>query len=355
MQPNSKNTPNTPQKAVLINRNASFWVKTKTIAARAGFDGFLLALLCIIILAYAWPQLGAEESALPLAQIGTVGVSVIFFFYGLRLSPEKLKSGLTNWRLHLLVQCTTFLLFPLLLLGARSLFANQEEELLWLGICYVGALPSTVSSSVVMVSIAGGNLPAAIFNASISSLLGVFLTPFWMSFLLESNSTEFDFASVIGKLMIQVVAPVIVGILMHSRLGGFAERHKSRLKLFDQSIILLIVYTAFCDSFARNLFAGYSTLDIILLALAMSALFFLVLGLVQLIGKFLGLSQPDQITAMFCGSKKSMVHGTVMSKVLFPDTSVVGIILLPLMLYHALQLIYASAMAQSMARKSLPQ
>ncbi|WP_066831155.1 bile acid:sodium symporter family protein [Rufibacter ruber] len=319
---------------------------------RVGLDTFLLFLLAMIVLAYLWPELGEENGPLPLEEVTTYGVALIFVFYGLRLSPAKLKAGLSDWRLHVVVQLSTFLLFPLLVWGSHAVAPNSATPTLWLGAFYVAALPSTVSSSVVMVSIAGGNIPAAIFNASISSLIGVFMTPVWMSFFTSTSSAaDMDLTSVILKLMLQVVLPVTLGILLNRKFGAFAEAQKSRLRLFDQTIILLIVYSSFCDSFARNMFAGFSALDIFLLGGAMVALFLLVTGLTSLISNLLGFSRENRITAMFCGSKKSLVHGTVMSKVLFPDANTVGIILLPLMLYHALQLIIASMLAQRMARK----
>ena len=318
---------------------------------RIGLDAFILALLAAILLAYLVPELGIAESPLPLGEIATYGVSVIFFFYGLRLSPAKLWAGLSNWRLHLVVQLSTFVLFPLLALAGNYFFSNAQNEWLWLGAFYLAALPSTVSSSVVMVSIAGGNLPAAIFNASISSLLGVFITPLWMGFFMQSGNGTFNFWPVIGKLTVQVLVPVILGILLHARYGVFAEKHRQKLRLFDQFIILLIVFTSFCESFARNIFKDFSLLDIFFLGLYLIGFSFLVFGLIYFVSRLLGFSSDDRITALFCGSKKSLVHGTVMSKVLFPATNLAGIILLPLMLYHALQLIAASILAQAMARR----
>ncbi|RNI30751.1 bile acid:sodium symporter [Rufibacter latericius] len=306
----------------------------------------------MILLAYAWPAIGAEDGPLPLEEITTWGVSLIFFFYGLRLSPTKLKAGLSDWRLHLVVQLSTFLLFPLLVYVAHLLWPGSEHQLLWLGVFYVAALPSTVSSSVVMVSIAGGNIPSAIFNASISSLIGVFMTPLWMGLYMSTSSTaEMNLGSIILKLMVQVLLPVTLGVLLHKRFGAFAEKQKSRLRLFDQTIILLIVYSSFCESFARQMFQGFSAGQLLLLGLAMVVLFFLVFGLIHVLSSFLGFSRENRITAIFCGSKKSLVHGTVMSKVIFPDVNIVGIVLLPLMLYHALQLIAASVLAQQMAQK----
>jgi sodium/bile acid cotransporter 7 len=321
-------------------------------AARIGLDWFMLALIAMIVLAYLFPQFGRDREPVSLGDVAGYGVSFIFFFYGLRLSPEKLKAGLSSWRLHVVVQLSTFVLFPLLILPLHTFFEGGDKELLWLGTFYLAALPSTVSSSVVMVSIAGGNIPAAIFNASISSLLGIFITPLWMGLFLTASTEGFDIGSVMGKLVLQVLLPVVLGIVLHRYWGGFAERNKKQLRIFDQSIILLIVYTSFCESFARRMFSGYSFADLLTLGVAMVALFFLVYGITHGISHLLGFNHEDRITAIFCGSKKSLVHGTVMSKVLFPDTNVVGIILLPIMMYHALQLLVASIIAQATARKA---
>lgn len=318
--------------------------------ARVGLDWFILALLGMIGLAKLWPEPGIQEGIVSLSAIATYGVSFIFFFYGLRLNMEQLRAGLRNHRLHLVIHLTTFVLFPAIVLPVRSLLMTPETTLLWLGIFYVAVLPSTVSSSVVMVSIAGGNLPAAIFNASISSLIGVFVTPLWMSFLLSNTTGQYDLASVIGKLTVQVIVPVLLGLLLNKRLGWFANRYKTYLRYGDQLTILLIVYTSFSESFSLNLFANYSLGDLVWLSSLMLGLFFLVFGLLYLLGRLLNFSREDNITALFCGSKKSLVQGSVMAKVLFPATTA-GVMLLPIMIYHAIQLIIASILAQAMARQ----
>ncbi len=319
---------------------------------RAGFDWFLLALIGMIVLAWLWPEGGLDYEPFSLSDVAGIGVSLIFFFYGLRLSPEKLRAGLGSWRLHLVVQASTFLIFPLLLIPLHGFFEGTSYEMLWLGTFYLAALPSTVSSSVVMVSIAGGNIPAAIFNASISSLVGVFITPLWMGLYLTAGSGDFDMGQVMGKLVLQVLVPVALGVVLHRYWGGFAERNRKQLRLSDQVIILLIVYTSFCESFARDMFSGYSIGNLLLLGLAMIGLFFLVYFIVNGISRVMGFSPADRITAIFCGSKKSLVHGTVMAKVLFPDADMVGLMLLPIMIYHALQLLASSVIAQSIARRA---
>ena len=159
-----------------------------SLLSRAGLNLFILLMVAMVGLAWLFPEPGSRNGPLHLVQIGNVGVTFIFFFYGLKLEPAKLLAGLGHWKMHLLIQATTFLIFPLLILVLRTFFYTSESDLLWLGTFYLAALPSTVSSSVVMVSIAGGNISAAIFNASISSLLGIFVTPLWMNIFVSSGS-----------------------------------------------------------------------------------------------------------------------------------------------------------------------
>jgi len=226
--------------------NKSLW----SVLTNVGLDWFILALMGMILLAYLLPSPGAQKGIFSLKELANYGISLIFFFYGLRLSPQRLREGLGNWHLHLTVQLATFVLFPLLILGIIHLLRVESTNLIWLGIFFVAALPSTVSSSVVMVSIAGGNIPGAIFNASISALIGVFITPIWMGIFIASGSGNIDLTGIILKLMLQVLLPVILGLLLHSKLGTFAEKHRRQLRYFDQTTILLIVYTAFCESFS---------------------------------------------------------------------------------------------------------
>ncbi|WP_210517739.1 bile acid:sodium symporter family protein [Hymenobacter terricola] len=314
--------------------------------SRAGLDWFLLALLGVVALAYLQPGLGSKASPVPWHTITTVGVALVFFFYGLKLSIEKLRAGMRNWRLHTLVQLSTFVLFPTLALAVRPFFGRESGELLWQSIFFLCALPSTVSTSVVMVSIAGGNLPAAIFNASISSLLGILLTPLLTSLFLHTGTGGGQLWGLATQLLWQVVLPVGAGVLLNARFNAFAERNKGRLRVFDQVTILLIVFTAFCDSFAEGIFSRYQLADVVKLGAGMVALYLVVFGAIWGISRRLHFSRADQIVAVFCGSKKSLVHGSVMASLLFPTSAATGLLLLPLMLYHALQIVLASSMAQ---------
>lgn len=323
---------------------------------RVGIEPFILALFGAIFLAWLLPDVGRTRQVVSLGDIANLGVSAIFFFYGLRLSKEKLVNGLKNVKLHILVQFSTFVLFPLVVLFAMWFFdgfqANGNEYYLWIGAFFLATLPSTVSSSVVMVSIAGGNLPAAIFNASISSFVGVFLTPLWMSIFLSDIQGASGLGDVIVKLVFQVLVPVLLGLGLNSRFGSFAEKYKKPLRVFDETIIVMIVYTSFCDSFYEKMFDGFPMSVVVVLSALMILLFVVAMLVIYAICTALKFNLPDSITAVFCGSKKSLVHGSVMSKVLFASSSVSGIILLPTMLYHAFQLIIVSVLAKKISKKS---
>ncbi|HBL33988.1 MAG TPA: hypothetical protein DDZ96_09280, partial [Porphyromonadaceae bacterium] len=321
--------------------------------SRIGIDRFLSLLILAVFAAWLKPEIGSGTGPYSLSSIANYAISVIFFFYGLKLSKEKFRVGLSNPWLHILIHVTTFIIFPLVVLAVKPFFTGDENELLWLGIFYLAALPSTVSSSVVMVSLAQGNIPAAIFNASISSLMGVFLTPLWMGLVLSGSSgmEPNELTSIIVKLSLQILLPVALGMFLNRKWGKFAERHNKQLRLFDQTVILLIIYTSFCESFHERIFDGLPASTLLFTGIGMIALFFIVYTFVSFMTKLLKFNYADTVTAQFCGSKKSLVHGTAMSKVIFSGFAGVGVILLPIMFYHAFQLMIVTAIARRKLKK----
>lgn len=314
-------------------------------------DGFVLSIIAVIGIAYFFPEWGTQESKIPIDAISAMGIFLIFFFYGLKLSPSKIKSGLKNWKLHLLVQATTFIVFPLIVLAFYPFLHTEEDRVLWLAFFFLAALPSTVSSSVVMVSMAKGNIPSAIFNASISGIIGIAITPLWMGVFVQDAGTDFNFTEIYTKLIVQIILPVVLGILLQRYLGEFAQKYNKRLSLFDKSIILLIIYKSFSGSFDENIFSSVSLKDLLVLFIAVLVLFYIVFYLTGFVAKKLKFNTEDQITAQFCGTKKSLVHGTVFSKILFGNMASIGIILLPLMIFHATQILILSIIAAKRANR----
>lgn len=327
-------------------------MKTKigTLLARVGLNGFLIGIFGAIGLASVIPDFGSAGSGIPWKPFIQVGITFLFFFYGLKLDPNQLRVGLSNWRLHTVVQLTTFLVFPLLVMGTVSFIPGLNPNFI-LGIQYLGALPSTVSASVVFVSIAGGNVASAIFNASISSLLGVVLTPLWMQFAGGELSGQLDLWVSIVDLSFKVVLPVLLGLILHRYLFPKIKPYLNRLKYLDQTVILSIVFTTFSESFSQNIFVSFSWKVLGGLALLMGILLLLVAVILFLFGRMLSFPKEDQLVALFCGSTKSLVHGVAMGKVLFPSAALLGLVLLPVMLYHLQQLILGSVLAKYFEKK----
>ena len=203
-----------------------------------------------------------------------------------------------------------------------------------------------------MTNIARGNVPAAIFDASISSLLGVFITPLWMRLFIDSSSGGRGLGSVLLSQTIQVIVPITLGILANRRFGEFSRRHDKGLRKCDQGSIVLIVYVSFCSSFKENMFGGLDFWTLFRLICGMVALFFVVYGIVGLVCRLLRFNREDTIATLFCGSKKSLVHGAAMSRVLLESPNMAGMLILPTMIYHAMQLIVVSVIAQRFARNA---
>ncbi len=306
------------------------------------FNGFIAALLFAILIAWFLPN-GPE--VLPLKTITDIGIGFIFFFYGLKLSPAEFKTGFSNYRVHILIQLTTFVIFPMLVLAFTPFFAEGTSSQLWLALFFLGALPSTVSSSIVMVSLAKGDIPTAIFNASLSGLIGIVATPLWMSLYMAASS-DFEFGAVVEKLVIQIILPLVIGLFLQKYFGNLARKNSKKISFFDKSVIVLIVYSSFSSAFSSDLFTTVGLPDLLKLTALVTVLFFTVYFGLGIVSRWMSLSTEDEITAKFCGTKKSLVHGSVMVKVIFGNSAANALYLLPIMLYHILQLLVIAVFAE---------
>jgi solute carrier family 10 (sodium/bile acid cotransporter), member 7 len=307
---------------------------------------FISALTIAVILAFLFPFSESFLSAFPLKKAIKWGIAGIFFMYGLKLNFSEVTRDMANTRLHLLIQFSTFVLFPLSTLLVYPFLADTPYFNLWLAVFFLAALPSTVSSSVVMVAVAGGNIPAAIFNASISGLIGLLLTPLWMSLFIEHTSGSGHFSEMIIQLSLQVVIPVLAGLILNPLLGKMARSHSAKIGNIDKLVILIIVYESFSGAFTQKLFSEIR-IEMLTLTLAASiAMFFGVFYFIKTVAGKWCFSKEDTITAIFCGSKKSLVHGSVFISLIIADTAQQSLFLLPVMIYHSFQLFYASYMAE---------
>lgn len=311
---------------------------------KVGINGLLLGIIGAVILAYFFPYYGDSSSVFPWSLVIDIGITLVFFLYGLKLNPESLKKGLKNYRLHLVIQSATYLVFPLIVWTTLQLLPKIDPDLA-LGLIYISALPSTVSAAVVLISIAKGNIPAAIFNASISSLLGVFITPFWMIILAGTDSAQLEILPTLYSLSLKILLPVFLGMFLHRWLFPLIQPLLSQLKYVDQLVIMCIVFSSFSNSFSEGIFEPYEISTLVFLSLGLVVLYVVVFGMLYLIGRARNFPKEDKITLVFCGVQKSLVQGAVMGKVFFSDPAVLALVLLPLMMYHIQQLMIGSAIA----------
>lgn len=315
-------------------------------------DWFLLGMGVATLLAWLFPEPGAAGGWLQPELLTKAGIALIFFLHGLALSFAALKAGTLRWPLHMLVQASTFLLFPLLGLGLVKAIGARVSEELMLGLFYLCALPSTVSSSVALTAAARGNVAGALFNATLSSILGVFLTPLWVAWVLQASGETQSVWPVMVDLAKWLLLPLALGQLFRPLLGAWAVRNKTTINAADRGTILLLVYTSFCDSFKEGIWSenGWGTL-LVVVALSLG-LFTLVMILVAWAARAAGFSRADRIASMFCGSKKTLASGVPMARLIFGAHPGIGVILLPIMIYHPLQLVICGVLAQRWAKRT---
>jgi sodium/bile acid cotransporter 7 len=315
--------------------------------ARLQIDPYILAILVTVGVASLLPARGM--GAVVFGHATTIAVGLLFFLYGARLSPQAALAGARHWRLHLVVLLSTFALFPVLGLATGLLVPTVLTPPLQVGVVFLCVLPSTVQSSIAFTAIARGNVAAAICAASFSNLIGILLTPLLVAVLLSSNGGGFS-ANSVRDIVLQLLVPFGLGQLMRRWVGGWVERNKKRLGLVDRGSILLVVYVAFSEGVVAGIWHRISVVRLVALIAVCIVLLALVLALTTFGARYLGFSREDEITIVFCGSKKSLASGLPMATVLFAGHNV-GLIVLPLMVFHQIQLMACAALARRYASR----
>ncbi len=204
-----------------------------------------------------------------------------------------------------------------------------------------------------MTAIAHGNVPGAIFNATLSSLLGIFLTPVIIALAAGAQGGALSLTDAMINIAGLLFLPFVLGQLARPWLGTFMARHKKKVNTFDKVAILILVYNSFCDSVLGGLWRDHG-MDLLALTIGGAALILLVvLALNTVVARALGFDKPDEIAAVFCGSKKTLASGVPMARLLFGAHPALGVIVLPIMFYHQLQLFVCSILAERYARTML--
>ena len=310
-------------------------------------DNFTLALLGTVLLASFLPLHG--PAAMVLDDVTDVAIAALFFLHGARLPRESIMGGLLHWRLHLTILACTFVLFPLFGLSFKPLDGWLLTPELYIGVLFLCALPSTVQSSIAFTSLARGNVPAAVVSASLSSILGVFLTPLLLALLAGTAGGMHNPGQAILSIMLQLLVPFVAGHLLRPWIARWVERQRALLRYTDQGTILLVVYSAFGEAVNEGLWSKTPLLSLLTVAVVAAVLLGIAMPTIAFLSRRLGFNREDRITILFCGSKKSLATGVPMAKVLFAGGSL-GAIVLPIMIYHQIQLIVCAVIAQRYAR-----
>lgn len=313
------------------------------------FDKFTLTLIAVVATATLLPAHGS--GAVLFEWLTTLAIALLFFMHGAKLSRSAIVAGAMHWRLHALVFACTFIMFPILGWVLRPVLLPVLGEPLYMGMLYLCALPGTVQSAIAFTSIARGNIPAAVCSASASSLIGIVVTPLLVSWLIGAAGKSGSTLHAIVHISVELLLPFVAGHLMRPWIGAWVHRNKAWLKAVDQGSILLVVYTAFSASVIGGLWKTVPPSALLLLVLACCVVLALALVATTQFARRLGFNKEDEITIVFCGSKKSLATGVPMAQVLFAS-SMVGPMLLPLMVFHQIQLMVCAVLAQKYQQRA---
>lgn len=312
-------------------------------------DNFVLAIIGMVVFASIVP---AQGIFIPVLSCGTdLAIALLFYLHGARLSRKAIMEGILHWRLHIVIFLATFALFPAIGLLFKPIYSALLNPTLAMGVLYICTLPSTVQSSIAFTSVARGNIPAAICSASFSNLLGIFLTPLLVGamFSMQKNGNTFSFDAVY-KIILLLLAPFIAGQLTRRWVGEWVVKNKNWLKYIDQISILLVVYGAFSDAVVGGLWKQISAMSLVILAIISAIILALVLVILVFSSRKLGFNKEDEIAIVFCGSKKSLATGVPIAQILFAGQSI-GMLILPIMIFHQLQLMACAVIANRYAKR----
>ena len=312
-------------------------------------DPILVIILGTLALALVLPVSGTAADVLEV--VTNVGIFVLFFGYGARLSGAEALAGVRNWKLHLAILGCTFVVFPVIALPILAIPDAVLSEPMRIGLVFLCLVPSTVQSSVTFTSLAGGNIASAMVAATASNVLGVIVTPLLaMLFIPASSGGTIGFDQLLD-VVVKLLLPFVLGQASRFVTASFMERHRSRLKLLDQAVIFLIVYGAFSHLRVSGVWRQVAWTDLVLIVVIVAAVLAFMFWFTWHVGGWLGFDRANRIAVMFCGTKKSLATGVPMASVLF-SASAVSVIVIPLMLYHQLQLFVSSFLAGRLRRET---
>jgi solute carrier family 10 (sodium/bile acid cotransporter), member 7 len=314
---------------------------------RLPVDRFLILLIATVVLAALLPARGAAAGWVEAGV--NIAVALLFLLYGARLAPKAIWAGMGHWRLQSLVFASTYILFPAIGIVTGLLLRGHLPAEAVTGLIFLCLLPSTVQSSIAFTSIARGNVPAALCSASLSNVLGVVLTPLLVSQFLPAASGGFSLQA-FEDIALQILLPFIIGQAIRPWASAWLHRHPLLTSVVDRGSVLVVVYAAFSAGMVAGIWHQLSIAGLVAILAVNLAILAIVLVVTTMASRRLGFSTEDEIAIVFCGSKKSMASGIPMAAILFPGHAV-GLIVLPLMLFHQAQLFVCAILARRYAAR----
>jgi sodium/bile acid cotransporter 7 len=313
---------------------------------RPVFDGFFVSILCAVALAVFFPQMGLSTGLLSIGRLTGIAVTLVFFLHGAVLPLEALREGFRNYRLHLVVISSTYVIFPFI---GLLIFRFGQGHLLppvALGFFFMSAVSSTISSSIAMTAMAGGDVAGALFNATLSGIVGVFLTPAYTSVMAHTAGIPISLVNVVESVSLKVLLPLALGQFARPLLITHLLSHPKIVQGIDRSSIVLIVYGAFCESTAAGVWTRSAIVPVLLTCLISAGLLALIGGSVVVLSRVAGLGRKQFIAAYFCGSQKSLANGLPIAHTVFVGSPAMGLIVMPLLVYHQVQLAVGAYLAR---------
>jgi solute carrier family 10 (sodium/bile acid cotransporter), member 7 len=321
------------------------WLRFAARASRVHPDPFVLSLLGVVLTATLIPCRGT--SAAVCHSLGTIAIASLFFLQGARLSRAAILDGITCWRLHATIATSTFVLFPLIGLALSAAFPTTLPSLLWTGVLFLCALPSTVQSSIALTSMAKGNVAGAICSATASNVAGIAFTPLIFGVLSRVHGSGVS-PDGVAQVFCELLVPFVAGHWLRPWIGGWVQSNRGILSFTDRGSILLVVYAAFSAAVVHGVWHQLPPTVLLLLMLTVAFILAIVLLGIKIAGVALGFGRQDDIAATFCGSQKSLVNGVPMASALF-SAAAIGPVLIPIMIYYPMQIVVCAWLARRYA------
>ena len=311
-------------------------------------DNFILLLILTVVAASLLPAQGIALGIV--GAVSTGAIMLLFFLHGVRISPDAVISGFRHWRLQLAIFAFCYGAMPLAGLGTASLVEPLIGPGLALGLLYLCVLPTTVQSSIAYASMARGNVAASVIASAASNIAGVVMAPALFALLASSQGGDTGFGG-IGRIMLILLLPFVLGQLTRHWLAPWAERNRAIVSFMDRLTIVIAVYVAFSEAVTGGIWSRVSAGELLMLLAVVTVLLGCAFAGAWALGGVMRLSRADRATLLFSGGHKSLATGAPMARILFPGAEA-GAILLPLLLYHQLQLMLSAVVAARIARDS---